>query len=88
MNNEIIYIFSINALTFLAFWYDKRSAKFGHWRIPEKSLLLFSALGGSIGAVIASKILRHKTKKQPFKAILYFIILLQIFALALYANNS
>jgi len=87
MNIIIIYIFAINALTILAWWLDKRAAKWGFRRIPENSLLFISLLGGSVGGVIASKVLRHKTRKQPFKGILYFIMVLQIVALAVYINN-
>ena len=87
MNEKIIFIIAINALTFLAFWHDKRAAKWGNWRVPEKTLLMLALVGGSPAAIIASKILRHKTRKQPFKALLYFFILLQIVGLAVYANN-
>ena len=39
------------------------------------------SLGGTVGAVLAQKKFRHKTKKQPFKALLYAIGLVQIGAL-------
>ena len=68
------YALVINAITYLLFGFDKRAAERGASRIPEKTLLLASALGGSVGAVLAQRRFRHKTQKQPFKALLYSIV--------------
>jgi uncharacterized membrane protein YsdA (DUF1294 family) len=84
----IIYFAIINLITFVSFWHDKRISMCGGRRIPEKTLLLFSLVGGSFAAIIASKIFRHKTKKQPFKALLYLIIFMQILGVILLLNNS
>jgi uncharacterized membrane protein YsdA (DUF1294 family) len=73
-----IYALIINAITYLLFGFDKRAAERGNSRIPEKILLMASALGGSAGAVMAQRRFRHKTQKQPFKALLYGIIVAQI----------
>ena len=83
----ILFVLSINAITFLAFWFDKKAAKQNRSRVPEKTLLLLSLFGGSPAAIFASQKFRHKTKKQPFKSILYFIIFLQILGIVLYFNN-
>jgi len=60
------YIISINIVTFIMFVIDKQKAKRNQWRIPESQLLFFSLLGGSIGGLIAMKIVKHKTKKPKF----------------------
>ena len=67
----------VNARTVHLFWQDKRYAREGRRRIPESSLLLMAALGGSPGALIARPWLRHKTRKQPFSTYLWLIAAVQ-----------
>ncbi len=78
------YALIINAITYFLFGFDKRAAERGDSRIPEKTLLLASALGGSVGAVMAQRRFRHKTQKQPFKALLYGIIAAQMALISTY----
>lgn len=63
----------INLLTYLAFAADKQCARSGHRRISEQTLLNLALFGGSTGALLAQRILRHKTRKQPFATILRLI---------------
>lgn len=74
----ILYALAINALTAALFFYDKRQSQSGGWRIPENTLLGLAILGGSVGAKIAQRQFRHKTRKQPFGNILNAILVLQI----------
>ncbi|MDZ4134290.1 MAG: DUF1294 domain-containing protein [Paracoccaceae bacterium] len=60
----------INWLTFAAFGLDKRRAKMGDWRLPERVLLLLALGGGWPGAKLAQHWYRHKTRKQPFRSLL------------------
>ena len=46
MQNIIIYLVAINIISFLAMFIDKRKAKRGKQRIPEKNLFILVALGG------------------------------------------
>ncbi len=78
------YALIINAITYLLFGFDKRAAERGDSRIPEKTLLMASALGGSVGAVLAQRRFRHKTQKQPFKALLYGIVVAQMALISTY----
>jgi uncharacterized membrane protein YsdA (DUF1294 family) len=73
-----IYALIINAVTYFLFGFDKRAAERGGSRVPEKTLLLASALGGSAGAILAQRRFHHKTKKQPFKTLLFAIIAMHI----------
>ena len=71
----------VNFWTMLRFWQDKRRAMAGTRRIPESDLLGLALIGGSPGALLASKLFRHKTRKEPFSTQLLVIIALQIGAL-------
>ncbi len=44
--NIIIYFVVINIIGFLIMFIDKRKAKKGAWRIPEKTIFIITALGG------------------------------------------
>lgn len=77
-----LYLVAINFAGFVAFAWDKRRARKGLWRISEGTLLTIAAIGGTVGAIAASRLLRHKTQKQPFKTILYGIAVLQVIGLA------
>jgi uncharacterized membrane protein YsdA (DUF1294 family) len=70
----------INIAAFLLFWLDKDAARRGLGRISERTLLLAAALGGGLGALLAQQILRHKTRKQPFRTRLFLIVLVELIA--------
>jgi uncharacterized membrane protein YsdA (DUF1294 family) len=73
-----LYLFVINSVTYLAFWIDKERAQMHLSRISENNLLLLAALGGSPAAIFAQQYLRHKTKKQPFGALLLSVVGIQV----------
>lgn len=64
--NIIVYLLVINLIGILSMYIDKKKAKYGEWRIPEKTLLIIALLGGSIGTISGMYIFRHKTKKLKF----------------------
>lgn len=68
-----IALMVINLVAFGAFWQDKRSAERGLRRTPERDLLGLALIGGSLGAVTAQQLFRHKTRKQPFATYLFGI---------------
>ena len=77
------YLLAINLITFLTYGIDKYKARKGKWRIPEKTLLLLAAVGGSIGAFLGIKFFHHKTMHKKFKygvpAILFIQLILAAF---------
>ncbi|MDD1500211.1 DUF1294 domain-containing protein [Agrobacterium sp. CNPSo 3708] len=75
----------LNITTFFLFWWDKRAARQGDRRIRERTLLLFALMGGSLGTVTAQHLLRHKTRKQPFRGLLLAIVFLQLAAAVAWA---
>lgn len=62
----IIYFIVINLIGFFAMMIDKRRAKRGEWRIPEKTLFTIAILFGSFGVSLGMKQFRHKTKHKSF----------------------
>ena len=74
----IIYLVIINVITFVVYGIDKWKAKKAKWRIRESTLLGLAAIGGSIGALLAMKILRHKTLHNQFKYGVPLILVAQI----------
>jgi uncharacterized membrane protein YsdA (DUF1294 family) len=83
LSSLILYLAGINLVTFAMFAWDKYSAIKGQWRIPEKTLLALALAGGSPGAIVAQQRLRHKTRKQPFRA--YLILIAGLHAVLLVA---
>ena len=58
----LVWLAVINLLTFIVYGADKRRARKGKWRVPEKTLFLLPLLGGSIGALLGMRVFHHKTK--------------------------
>ena len=74
----VIYLVIINVMTFIVYALDKWKAKKSKWRIRESTLLGLAAIGGSIGALLAMKILRHKTLHNQFRYGVPLILFAQI----------
>ena len=74
----LVYLAVINLLTFIVYGADKRRARKGKWRVPEKTLFLLPLLGGSIGALLGMRVFHHKTKHWYFVWGIPAILLAQI----------
>lgn len=61
-----VWLIAINLVTFAVYGADKRRARRGGWRVPEKTLFLLPLLGGSVGALLGMRVFRHKTKHWYF----------------------
>lgn len=83
-----VFIGLLSIVTFGLYVSDKKKAKKGEWRIPEKTLLLCSFLGGALGGMIAMQLVRHKTKHWYFFAVnllgLAWQIILMIYLIKIY----
>ena len=59
-----IALAALSLITFFLYHADKKKAKKGARRIPEKVLLLSSFIGGAYGGYLAMLLFRHKTKGE------------------------
>ena len=62
---------------------DKHAAKRKSWRVKESTLLIVSAIGGSVAMFVTMLRIRHKTKHAKFMVGIPVIIVLQIVVAAL-----
>ena len=72
----------ISIVTFLLYWYDKAAARHGHWRVRESSLLFLGLAGGRPGAIVAQRVLHHKTGKSSFQAAFWGTVVMNPVGLA------
>ncbi len=70
----------MSVLTFIEFAIDKRAARRGKRRIPEKRLHLLEFMGGWPGAFLAQRFLRHKSAKRSYRAVLWGIVAIHVLA--------
>ena len=78
-----IYLLEINVVTLLLCAIDKACARRNAWRVPETTLLLCAALGGSGSLLVGMLLLRHKTKHKSFVFGMPSILFLQVAAVVL-----
>lgn len=69
---------AFSTATFGVYWYDKMQAQAGGLRVPEAVLHLLGALGGTPGAFVAMRQLRHKVRDHRFQVIYWLIVAAQI----------
>lgn len=74
----LLYLIVINGMTFAAFAGDKRAAETGRRRTPERRLLTLALIGGTPAALAAQQLLRHKTRKEPFRSALWALAALHL----------
>ena len=79
----LLYLAVVNVAAFAVCGWDKHLAQKQYWRIPEKTLLLFCALGGSPAFLLGMRCFRHKTRKPKFYIGVPVILLLQVVAVCL-----
>lgn len=74
----LIYVVTINVVTFFLYGIDKWRARHSKWRIEESTLLWWAAFGGSIGALLGMKAWHHKTLHRKFKYGVPTILIAQV----------
>ena len=81
----LAYIAVISIISIVVCIYDKKISKKNRveLRTPEKTLLILSALGGSVAMFITMLIIRHKTKHFKFMVGIPVIMVIQAVAVFL-----
>ena len=81
-----LWVIALSVISIVVCIYDKVISKRDRveLRIPEKVLLLLSALGGSLAMYITMQITHHKTKHLKFMIGIPVIMVVQIALIVLY----
>ncbi len=77
-----VVLIILNAVSCGLMAYDKRCARTGKWRVPEKTLFIAAGLFGGLGGVLGMALCRHKTKHWYFQVFFPVMLVLQIALLA------
>lgn len=80
MTAVLVYLAAVNIIAFAVYGIDKSRARRKRWRIPEITLIMFAAIGGSIGALVGMFFWHHKTKKLKFLFCVPCLLILWIIA--------
>ena len=76
----VSYFALISAASVIVCVYDKAISKKNRveLRIPERVLLILTALGGSVAMFVTMQLIRHKTKHLKFMLGIPLIIVVQV----------
>ena len=72
------YLFVLSLVAVILTVSDKLRARRGGWRVPENTLLLVAALGGSAVMLLTMLLIRHKTRHPRFMLGIPLMLVLQI----------
>lgn len=71
-------ILAMNIICFLSFGYDKKAAKKGWGRVPERTYLTLGFLSAFPALLLGRKVFRHKTVKKEFIIPMWGLFILQV----------
>ena len=76
----VYWLILVNLAAFILYGYDKSCAKKNKRRVPERTLLFWAWIGGSIGAFLGMRFFHHKTRHRVFRYGVPALLILQIVA--------
>lgn len=76
----LYYLAVINGIALVVCGWDKFCAIRHRWRVPERTLLLLAAVGGSVGMLLGMILFHHKVSKKKFILGVPLMLALQIAA--------
>lgn len=65
---------AMSLAAFIVYWGDKRAARRGQWRVPERTLHGLALACGWPGALLARQLLRHKSGKRAFARLFWLTV--------------
>ena len=71
-----------NLILFYLMGHDKKCARQGKWRVPERTLFLTTACFGGLDGVLGMKVFHHKTKHWYFRVFFPALLVIQVVLLA------
>ncbi|MEM9132972.1 MAG: DUF1294 domain-containing protein [Actinomycetota bacterium] len=78
----VCWLLAVNVVLFALYGWDKRRAGAGGGgngvRIPELTLHVLAAGGGTPGAFAGQRTFRHKTRKRPFQVVFWLTVAAQV----------
>ncbi|MBQ4057811.1 MAG: DUF1294 domain-containing protein [Lachnospiraceae bacterium] len=84
MQYIFVYLIIINLVTCILYGVDKLKAVARGRRTPERVLLGFTFVGGSLGALVGMQVFRHKTRHLKFQICVPLFMIIHI-ALIIFA---
>ncbi|MES2488725.1 MAG: cold shock and DUF1294 domain-containing protein [Pseudomonadota bacterium] len=85
----ILFIYAgASLLAFIVYAWDKSSALNNNWRTSESTLLFFGLICGWPGALMAQRLLRHKTKKKTFQDAFWTTVVVNTLGLILFTSDT
>lgn len=79
-----VWFAAVSGLAVILTVHDKRAARRGAWRVPERTLLLVCAFGGSAAMLATMHVVRHKTKHAKFMVGIPVMIAVQAALVAMF----
>ena len=83
----VLYL-AVSAIAFFAYAVDKDAAQNNRWRTKESTLHMLGLIGGWPGAVLAQKIIRHKSRKKEFQTVFWATVILNCCALGWFFTKT
>jgi len=82
------WLVGINVVAFVFYGWDKVATFLAIARVPERTLHLLALGGGSVGALLAQGMFRHKTEKRAFQLRFWGVVALQAVLISAYVNTQ
>lgn len=80
----LLWFLCISVVSVFVTVLDKCNARAHRRRVPENTLMLLSALGGSVAMYVTMRLIRHKTRHKKFMLGIPCIIVLQAVCVGLF----